>query len=118
VSLDVTSLFTNIPKELVILAIEDRWEFIQKNTKLSLSQFIYAIDLVLGSTGFVFNDRYYEQIYGSSMGSPLSPILADLVMDDLKTFCIRSIVLEVLYWTFWCKFFTGMSMTYYIYHYP
>jgi len=95
VSLDVTSLFTNIPKELVIRAIEDRWEFIQKNTKLSLSQFIYAIDLVLCSTGFVFNDRYYEQIYGSPMGSPLSPILADLVMDDLETFCISRLDFSV-----------------------
>jgi len=37
VSLDATSLFTNIPKELVVRAIENRWNLIQKNTKLSLA---------------------------------------------------------------------------------
>jgi len=61
VSLDVVSLFTNIPKELVIRAIENRWELI-----------LYAIDLLLCSTGFVFNDRYYKQIHGSPMGSPFA----------------------------------------------
>jgi len=99
VSLDVTSLFTNIPKELVFRAIENRWDSIQKNTKLSLNQLIYSIDLVLGSTGFAFNNWFYEQIYGSPMGSPLSPILADLVMDDLETFCMGSLdfVVQVFY---------------------
>jgi len=46
VFLDVTSLFTNIPKELVVRAIENRWNLMQKNTKLSLTQFICAINLV------------------------------------------------------------------------
>ncbi|KAL6419279.1 hypothetical protein ACFW04_014008 [Cataglyphis niger] len=69
ISLDVTALFTNIPKELVLRAIEKRWNDIALNTKFNLSQFLYAI-------------------FGSSMGSPLSLILADIVMDDLETHCL------------------------------
>jgi|GEM_PF-1112420 len=95
VSLDATSLFTNIPKELVIRAIECRWTDIEKNTKLSLNQLIYAIDLILGSTSFAFNDRFYEQIHGSPMGSPLSPILADLVMEDLEVTCLNNLDFSV-----------------------
>jgi len=91
VSLDVTSLFTNIPRELVIQAVENRWTDIQRNTKLSLNQLISAIDLVLSSTSFVFNGQHYEQIYGSPMGSPLSPILADMVMDDLEMSCVKKL---------------------------
>jgi len=91
VSLDVTSLFTNIPRELVMQAIDNRWNNIQKNTKLSLSQLKSAIDLVLSSTGFAFNGCYYEQIYGSPMGSPLSPILADMVMDDLEVHSLNKL---------------------------
>jgi len=94
-SLDVTSLFTNIPKELVIRGIECRWADIQKNTKLRLDQFIYAVDLVLGSTSFVFNDCFYEQIYGSPMGSPLSPILADMVMEDLEIASLKNLDFNV-----------------------
>ncbi|XP_071652947.1 uncharacterized protein, partial [Temnothorax longispinosus] len=40
------------------------------------------------STSFCFDGQFYEQICGSPMGSPLSPILADMVMDDLETQCL------------------------------
>ncbi|XP_011859675.1 PREDICTED: uncharacterized protein LOC105557116, partial [Vollenhovia emeryi] len=95
VSLDVTALFTNVPKELVLKGIENRWHEISKATKLSLPQFSHAIDLILSSTSFSFNDQIYEQIFGSPMGSPLSPILADIIMDDLETHCINSLDFEI-----------------------
>lgn len=57
-------------------------------TKFSLDQFLHAIDLVLSSTSFTFDGQTYEQIFGSPMGSPLSPILADIVIDDLETQCL------------------------------
>jgi len=87
-SLDVTSLFTNIPKELVIQGIRNRWNDIKNITKMSQAQFLDAIDLVLSSASFKFDGKYYEQIYGSPMGSPLSPILADIIMDDLEIQCM------------------------------
>ncbi|EFN65030.1 hypothetical protein EAG_06186, partial [Camponotus floridanus] len=37
------------------------------------------------------NGRFYEQIFGTSMGSPLSPILANMVMDDLESQCLNSL---------------------------
>ena len=89
ISLDVTSLFTNIPKELVISGIKKRWMDISTNTKFNLSQFLYVIEFIMDSTSFMFNGQYYEQIFGSPMGSPLSPILADMVMDDLETDCLE-----------------------------
>lgn len=91
ISLDVTSLFTNIPKELVIKGIQKRWHDISMYTSLSLPQFIYALELILNSTNFSFNGNFYEQIFGSPMGSPLSPILADIVMEDLETCCLGSL---------------------------
>ena len=88
ISLDVASLFTNIPKDLVLRAIERRWNHISKKTKLSRPQFLSAVDLILSSTSFSFDGQIYEQIFGSPMGSPLSPILADMVMEDLETHCL------------------------------
>ena len=95
ISLDVTSLFTNIPKDLVLKAIEKRWTDIACNTSFSLSQFLYGIEVLLESTSFCFNNEFYEQIHGTPMGSPLSPILADIVMDDLETQCLRSLQFDV-----------------------
>ncbi|KAL6418382.1 hypothetical protein ACFW04_012167 [Cataglyphis niger] len=88
ISLDVTALFTNIPKELVLRAIEKRWNDIAPNTKFNLSQFLCAVEIILDSTSFSFNGKFYEQIFGSPMGSLLSSILTDIVMDDLETHCL------------------------------
>jgi len=57
ISLDATSLFINIPKELVFKAMTNRWNCIEKNTKLNLEQFLHAIDTMLSSTNFCFDGK-------------------------------------------------------------
>lgn len=95
VSLDVKSLFTNIPKDLVMQAIENRWPDISLNIDLQLPQFLYAVELILSSTCFTFEGQFYEQIFGSPMGSPLSPILADMVLEDLENQCLQKLQFNV-----------------------
>src|SRR5580765_3004583 len=55
ISFDVTALFTNIPKELVLSAIDKRWNDISPYTDFSLPQFLYAVEFILDSTSFSFN---------------------------------------------------------------
>jgi hypothetical protein len=88
VSLDVVSLFTNIPLELALNALEDGWDTIKNNTKLTHDEFFIAVKLVLNSTFFQFNNKLYKQTFGTPMGSPLSPIIADLVLKDLESISI------------------------------
>lgn len=84
ISLDVVSLFTNIPIELAIDSICKRWGFISINCSLPLPEFISTIKFVLNSTFFTFNGVTYQQTYGTPMGSPLSPIIANIVLQDLE----------------------------------
>jgi len=56
-----------------------------------MAQFLDATDLVLSSASFKFDGRCYEQTYGSPMGSSLSPILADIIMDDLEIQCMKKL---------------------------
>lgn len=81
ISLDVVSLFTNIPLELVVTIIEDKWSFIKDFCNFDLSSFITLIRFIFNNCYFSFHDRFYKQIFGTPMGSPLSPIIALITMD-------------------------------------
>jgi len=48
-----------------------------------------AVEFVLSSTFFTFNNICYKQIFGTPMGSPLSPVIADLVLQDLEMSAIK-----------------------------
>ncbi|XP_077270690.1 uncharacterized protein LOC143901933 [Temnothorax americanus] len=90
-SLDVISLFTNVPTEMVIDSIAKRWNYISESCSIPESEFLQAVRLVLESTFFVFNGVIYQQTFGSPMGSPLSPIGADIVMQDLEVRALGSL---------------------------
>ncbi|KYM75898.1 hypothetical protein ALC53_13963 [Atta colombica] len=79
-SLDVVSLFINVPAELIIESIEKRWENIAKNTKIPKKEFFIAIKLISKPIYFFFNKKeylFYKQVFGSPIDSPLSLIIAN-----------------------------------------
>ena len=49
-SIDVVSLFTNIPLNLVLTSIKKRWHYIFNSTKLSLKQFNLGIKMLMEQT--------------------------------------------------------------------
>ena len=83
-SLDVVSLFTNFPKEAAVSAVKSRWQEIQTKVKFPWKNFEKVLRLCLDTMNFNFNEMTYFQKGGLPMGSPFSPILADIVMDDLE----------------------------------
>jgi len=94
ISLDVVSLFTNIPMQLAVNSILKRWDRISNSTKITQEEFVNGIKLIINSTFFTFDNRVYKQIFGTPMGSPLSPIIADLVMRDLETEALNKLNFE------------------------
>lgn len=83
VSFDVVSLFTNIPKQLVLHDIIQIWDTIKPHTEINLDLFLEIVSFCMDTSYFVFRNQFYEQIEGTAMGNPLSPTLADLVMNTL-----------------------------------
>lgn len=98
VSLDVVSLFTNIPKHLVLQIIKENWSHISAYTELDKTMLCRIIDFIFESSYFVFNGQIYLQIEGSAMGNPASPTLANIVMNYLISKCVKklSFVIPVL----------------------
>ena len=83
VSFDVVSLFTCIPKSLVIHNIIHNWNNIDQHTDINLSLFLEIVEFCIDSSYFKFDNKYYRQIFGTAMGNPLSPVLADMVLEGL-----------------------------------
>jgi hypothetical protein len=88
ISLDVESLFTNVPVyetiELAIKIIMDKKKNDKKYTKLNAKDLRNLFQLALTNTPFRFYDQLYMQVDGVSMGSPLAPIFADIFMTHIE----------------------------------
>lgn len=87
VSFDVTSLYTNIPHNLGVEAI-DYW--INKTEGILQSRFskefiLEGITLVLENNHFFFfDDKYSLQTKGTAMGTKVAPTYANLVLGYLE----------------------------------
>ena len=42
------------------------------------------IPFCLNTTQFVFEGTYYKQVFGTEMGSPVSAVIANLVIEDTE----------------------------------
>ena len=92
-SYDVKALFTSVPIQPAISIItklleEDKEH--QQRTSLSVKNITSLLAFCLNSTYFTFQGRYFEQEEGAAMGSPISPIVANLCMENFETKAINS----------------------------
>ena len=77
-SLDVESLFTNIPLEETIKnCVNDLFSNNFYSGKLSRKDLYELLKLATTESSFIFDNKLYKQIDGVAMGSPLGPTLAN-----------------------------------------
>ena len=85
-SLDVDSLFTNIPlDETIEIVTKKVFERKRKVNGLSRTDFRRLLSLSTKGTVFLFNGNYYRQKDGVAMGSPLGPVLANAFLCHYET---------------------------------
>ena len=101
VSFDVTSLFTSIPVDLALEIVKfelestDAWS---EHTKLTAKQIYDLVKFVLKNSFFVFEGKYYHQISGCAMGSPVSAVIAELVMQRVEKIALETSPVPVRWW--------------------
>ena len=89
---DVVSLFTNTPIDQVLQIVKTRLdkESIlrdcnkENGTKLESDDVVHLLDFILTTTYFTFRGEIYRQLFGTAMGSPVSPIAANIFMEALE----------------------------------
>ena len=86
-SYDVTSLFTSVPIDPALNIIKDLLEKDEKlndRTVLLVQDIIELLGFLSAQNYFSFQNKFYEQIEGVAMGSPVRPIVANLFMENFK----------------------------------
>ena len=93
VSYDVSALFTSVPINPAINIIKRRLELDQElhlKTSKTVVQIISLLEFSLKTTYFQFQGRFFEQLQGAAMGSPISPIVANLYMENFENKAINT----------------------------
>ncbi len=101
VSFDVVSLFTNVPVEEACIIAKERLlldSTLPQRTNLSPENIYDLLKLCLTTTCFQWREKYYEQTYGAPMGSPLSPVMANLFMEEFEKNALATATLKPGFW--------------------
>ena len=106
VTLDVSSLYTNIPNREGILAVATHLR--RDRTKDPITPYILQLlELVLHNTNFTFNEDHYLQTGGTAMGTALAPNYANLFMGRFETKALDGWPLKP---TLWLRFIDDIFM--------
>ncbi|XP_070066125.1 uncharacterized protein [Drosophila virilis] len=84
VSFDVVSLFPSIPIELALDTIRQKWTKLEEHTNIPKQLFMDIVRFCIQENRyFKYEDKIYTQLKGMPMGSPASPVIADILMEEL-----------------------------------
>ena len=101
VSFDVVSLFTAIPVNKACDYIRNKLNndsTLPSRTSLTTDDIISLLDFTLSNNYFVYNNCVYKQVHGCAMGSPVSPIVANLCMEVVEELAINTSTVASRVW--------------------
>ena len=86
-SYDVFALFTSVSVDPALNIIKDLLEkdhTLKERTVMEVSDIILLLEFCLKNTYFSFLDQFYQKVEGAAIGSPVSPIVANIYMEYLE----------------------------------
>ena len=93
-TLDVTSLYTNIPHNEGIQSIKEMLAIHKPPNSLPQSSYIIELlEVMLTNNHFEFNGKHYHQVSETAMGTKLAPSYANLVLPKFE----KNMYIHILY---------------------
>ena len=92
-SYDVKALFTSVPVQPSIQIVKHRLQqdnTLPQRTSMSTPQITSLLEFCLIHTYFLFQGKYYEWVQGAAMGSPISPLIANIFMEEFEVQALSS----------------------------
>ena len=69
-----------------------------ERTNISITNIMSLLKIVLDHNYFEHDNTHYKQIFGCAMGSPISPVLADLVMEEIEKTAVTTALHPSKWW--------------------
>ena len=101
VSLDVVSLFTKVPTDETLAVVWDKLAadpFLEEPICIPIDNLMEMLTFCVETTYFGMGSDIYQQEEGLAMGSPLSPVLANIYMEIFKEMALGSTSLKPSMW--------------------
>ena len=101
VSFDVVSLFTAIPVDKTCEHIRNKLlkdKTLQQRTKMSIDDIVALLRFTLSNSYFNYNNKTYRQVHSCAMGSPVSPIVANLCLEVIEELALTQAVIPPKTW--------------------
>ena len=101
VSFDVSAFFTSTPVAVALLVINSKISTCTNFTnvwKIPTEIFIKLLEFILYNYIFCFNTKFYKQLQGAVMGSPVSPVITNIYMEYLESLAIPSSPTLIKWW--------------------
>ena len=98
-SMDVTSLYTNIPREEGITTVCEAYEeFYQENPPIPTRYLREMLSLILQENSFQFNGKDYLQTHGTAMGTKMAVAFANIFMAKIEKEILRQSTTKPIFW--------------------
>ena len=100
-SYDVSALFTSVPVDKALVLIHKKLEeddTLKDRTPMAPKDVVTLLGLCLNCTYFLYRGQFYQQIHGAAMGSPVSPIVCNLYMEDFEQKAIATAAHPPTWW--------------------
>ena len=101
VSFDVVSLFTRVPTTRAIQVTRERLlgdPSLSDRTSLTVEDICSLLKLCLEATYLSFRGKIYQQVHGTAMGSPVSVVVANLVLEDIEQKAMSTFYTPPRFW--------------------